>query len=131
MKLGKITVGTISLCMMAISTFLILESIILIKDTPVGNLFSGDSSEQNAEAFYLTQLGCAYSSFTAFLVALYVFFLAFLRTPYKKTMRETIEACFTREKIDAYFAKHMPGDPSTTMRNELYRIKEVKLKKTY
>ena len=120
-KLINITGGSISLCMMALASFLILENSILIADTPVGDLFSSDKTKQNDEAFYLTQLGGLFSAVTAFGVAAYVLFRLFLQTPYKKTMREKINACFD---------KYRPDNLSTDMRNALHNIQQIKLKKT-
>lgn len=117
-KLVKITAGSISLAIMTFSSFIILENIILLKDTPVNELFSNNRAEESNEAFYLTQLGGLFSSLTAFGAAAYISFRSFLRTPYKKTLCEKINDCFTQ---------YTPVDLSNSARNALYRIKEFKI----
>ena len=112
-------VGTISLlCTAALATFIILENGILIRDTPVKDLFSRNSTDQLNEAFYLTQLGNVFCSLTIFAATTYVSYLQFLRTAYKKTMRE---------KICASFADHF-SDLSSSMSFALHRIRKIKLK---
>lgn len=119
-KSAKITAGSFCLFMMALSSFIILENGILLINTSVGSLFFGNKTEQNDEAFYLTQLGGFFSSLTAGGAAIYLSFRLFLQYSYKQTMREKINACF---------AKYTPRDLPTTMINALYRIKEIKLRK--
>ena len=112
--------SSVSLFTIALASFLILENIILVADTPVGDLFSSDKSKQNDEAFYLTQLGCLFSTLTAFGVAAYVFSRLFLENGYKKTMHEKINACF---------AKYRPENLSVETRNALHKIQQIKLNK--
>jgi hypothetical protein len=119
-KLGKVSAVTICLFAQALSIFLILENSILIKDTPMSDLFSSNSTDQNNEAFYMTQLGGLFSSLTAFGASTYVFYLLFLKVPYQKTMREKIQACVNRCNL---------SDLSYPVRNAFYRLKEIKLKK--
>ncbi len=119
-KIAKITVFSISACIIGLAFFLIFENYVLVAKTPVNDLFSGNKTNQYNEAFYLTQLGGVFSSVTAIALSLYILFFVCLRNPYKKTKRE---------KIDAAFIHNTPLELSANMRNELYRIKEIKLKK--
>ena len=119
-KLAKITVGVSSFAIMALSTFILLENTILIKDTPDGDLFSQDGDAQDAEAFYLTQLGGFFSSLTAFGAAGYLSYRTFVQSAYKKAMSK---------KIEAAFIAHTPSNLPLAQKNELYRIKEKKLLK--
>ena len=118
-KSAKIAIGSISLSSWILSSILILESMILLQGTPVGNLFSDDTNDQTNEAFYITQIGCLFSSLTAFGAAAYVFYRLFLQNPLQKTMHEKMSACFDR---------HQPNNPSTATARAFHRIREVSLK---
>ena len=119
-KIAKITTFSISTCIIALSFFLIFENYVLVAKTPVNDLFSGNKTDQYNEAFYLTQLGGVFSSVTAIALSIYLLFFVCLRTPYRKTKRQ---------KIEDSFVNNTPPELSVNMRNELYRIKEMKLKK--
>ena len=83
-KIGKITAGSISLAMMAFSSFLIFENAILL-GTPVGDLFSRDTAKQSNEALVLTQLGGGVASVTGIGAALfYIILIVFARLVQKK-----------------------------------------------
>jgi hypothetical protein len=118
-RIAKLFAGTLSFGIIGMSTFIMLENAILLKDTPVGSLFSGDGEQQNEEAFYLTQLGGFFSSLTAFGAATFMDYHLFFRSAYNKTKRDLIHACF---------AKYTPADAPLAWKNELFRIKEFKLK---
>jgi hypothetical protein len=116
-NLTKSTALTLCLLAQALSVFLILENGLLIAETPVNDLFSNNRTEQNNEAFYMTQLGGLFSSLTAFGVSSYISYVLFLKFPYQKTMREKINACF---------AVYEESNLSASLKNALYRIKEIK-----
>ena len=114
-KLTKLMGGAISIFSWILGSLLILENIILVKDTPVGNLFSKNRTDQTNEAFYITQVGCLFSSLTAIGAAAYLLYRLFLQTPYQRIKHDIIEACF---------ATHYSQDLDLSTSNELYRIQQ-------
>ena len=118
--IAKVTAVTLCLFAQALSVFLVLENSILIGETPVNDLFSNNRTEQTNEAFYMTQLGGLFSSFTAFGASAYISYALFLKLPYQKTMREKINACFSAYDVSGL---------SASLKNALYRIKEIKIRK--
>jgi hypothetical protein len=118
-QLGKITAASMSLCAMSLASFIILENIILIKDTPVTDMFYGNKTQQTNESMDITQIGGLFSSITAFGVAVYAAYQLFVKTPYKKIIAQKVNDCFARQNLE---------EMSMDMRNELHRIKEIKLK---
>jgi hypothetical protein len=121
-RIAKVTAVTLCLFAQALSVFLVLENSILIGETPVNNLFSNNRTEQTNEAFYMTQLGGLYSSFTAFGASAYISYAVLLKLPYQKTMREKINACFAACDVSGL---------SASLKNALYRIKEIKIRKFF
>ncbi len=119
-KILKIAGGALSLGVTALASFIILENVILLKDTPVSDLFIGNSTAQNVEAFYLTQLGGLFSSLTAIGAAGYITFRSLVQAPYKTAMQKKIEACFSK-----YTPSNLPAEENRA----LSWIKEIKLKK--
>jgi len=118
--IAKVTAVTLCLFAQALSVFLVLENSILIGETPVNDLFSSNRTEQSNEAFYMTQLGGLFSSFTAFGASAYISYALLLKLPYQKTMREKINACFAAYDVSGL---------SASLKNALYRIKEIKIRK--
>jgi hypothetical protein len=112
-KLFKITIVPPLLGMQALSAFLALENGILLLYTPVGDLFSSNSSDQINEAFYLTQLGGLFAALTSFGVVTYLFHRLFLRTPYQAAREEIIRASFESQ---------FEGIQDREMTIELFRI---------
>ena len=119
-KCAKLSAATLSVGCQALSVFLILENSLLIKDTPLSDLFSSDSKLQNNEAFYMSQLGGVFSSLIAFGASGYVNYALFWRSAYQKTLREKIKLCFANCNISSL---------SAPVISALYRVRELKLKR--
>lgn len=119
-QIGKTAVLVLALSTASIATMLIIENGLLIKDTPVSDLFSGNSTTQVTEASYLTQVGNLFCSLTSIGIASYVTYNLFLKKAYEKSMRERIKSAFT---------SRMENLTDNTLRDELYRIKSFRLKK--
>lgn len=118
-KLVKGALGALCLGTWALSAFLIWENGVLLVSTPVEDLFSRDSDRQESEAFYITQVGGAFSALTAFGAAACTFWFSSLQTPFKKMMIE---------KIKSSFEQSVPEDLSLDESRALLRIKNLKLR---
>jgi hypothetical protein len=118
-KLGKTTVLTIAISTQAIASMLILENLILIKDTPIGELFSRDPTTRVTEAFYLTQIGNLFCSITSIGLSAFATYTVFVKNAYRKTMHERIEAAFSGRMTNL----------TDSLRNALFKIKSCKLAK--
>ena len=101
-----------------LATLLTIEDVILIKDTPVHDLFFGNKEAQINEAFYITQEGSFFSALTMFGVATYLWYRLFLQSCHEQIKREKVDACFAQHATNL----------SIPLSNALYRIKKVSTK---
>ncbi len=118
-KIGKVTVLTIAMSTQAIAFLLIIENLLLIKDTRVRDLFSSDPTTREIEASYLTQVGNLFCSVTSIGMSALATYVVFVKNAYRKTMRERIESAFSGRMTDL----------TASLCNAMFKIKSYKLAK--